>query len=400
MICEEIYIRRAMPRPVAIVGIGSTKIGELWKDSLRDLAVEAGARALIDAGMAGNEIQAIWGGNMSAGQFLNQEHVAALLVDYVGLAHLNIPATRVEQACASGGVALREAILAVASGYYDIVMAAGIEKMTDVDGGTAAKILASAADQEWEALMGATFPSLYALIAQEHMQKFGTTSEQLAAAAVKNHRNAKNNPLAHFRSELTIEQVLKSPMIASPLHILDCCPLSDGAAAVVVTSAEIAKEFTDTPVYINATAQASDFLALSDRNELTTFESTVTASRNAYQQAKLEPKDIDLCEVHDCFTIAELLAIEDLGFCDKGKSGPATEEGETEIGGRIPINPSGGLKAGGHPVGATGIKQIYEIVQQLRGEAGKRQVNGAEIGMTHNIGGSGATCVVHILSRN
>jgi len=388
-----------MPRPVAIVGIGSTKIGELWKYSFRDLAMKAGTSALTDAGMSGNEIQALWGGNMSAGQFLNQEHVAALIVDYVGLADLHISATRVEQACASGGAALREAILAVASGYYDIVMAAGIEKMTDVDGDTAAKILASAADQEWEALRGATFPSLYALIAQEHMQKFGTTSEQLAAAAVKNHRNARNNPLAHFRNEITIEQVLNSPMISSPLHILDCCPLSDGAAAVVVTSAERAREFTDTPIYINATAQASDFLALYDRREHTTFDSTVVASRSAYQQAKLEPKDIDVCEVHDCFTIAEILAIEDLGFFDKGKGGLATEEGETEIGGRIPINPSGGLKAGGHPVGATGIKQVYEIVQQLRGEAGKRQVNGAEIGMTHNIGGSGATCVIHILSR-
>jgi acetyl-CoA C-acetyltransferase len=318
----------------------------------------------------------------------------------VGLADLHISATRVEQACASGGVALREAILAVASGYYDVVMAAGIEKMTDVDGGTAAKILASAADQEWEALMGATFPSLYALIAREHMQKFGTTSEQLAAAAVKNHRNARNNPLAHFRNEITVEQVLNSAMIASPLHILDCCPLSDGAAAVVVTSAEIAKEFTDTPVYIKATAQASDFLALYNRKELTTFESAVTASRHAYQQARVEPKDIDVCEVHDCFTIAEILAIEDLGFVDKGRGGKATEEGETEIGGRIPVNTSGGLKAAGHPVGATGIKQVYEIVQQLRGEAGKRQVNGAEIGMTHNIGGSGATCVIHILSRD
>lgn len=388
-----------MPRPVAVVGIGSTKIGELWEHSLRDLAVDAGTRALSDAGMSGEEIQAIWGGNMSAGQFLNQEHVAALLVDSVGLANLHISATRVEQACASGGGALREAILAVASGHYDIVMAAGIEKMTDVDGGTAAKILASAADQEWEALMGATFPSLYALIAQQHMQKFGTTSEQLAAAAVKNHRNARHNPLAHFRNEITKEQVLNSTMIASPLHILDCCPLSDGAAAVVVTSAERAKEFTDTPIYIKGTAQASDYLALSDRKELTTFESAVTASRIAYKQARVGPKDIDVCEVHDCFTIAEILAIEDLGFVDKGRGGTATEEGETEIGGRIPINPSGGLKAGGHPVGATGIKQIYEIVQQLRGEAGKRQVNGAEIGMTHNIGGSGATCVIHILAR-
>lgn len=389
----------AKPRSVAIVGIGSTKIGELWDYSLRDLAVESGVRAVSDAGMSGKEIQAIWGGNMSAGQFLSQEHVAALIVDYVGLSDLHIPATRVEQACASGGAALREAILAVASGYYDIVMAAGIEKMTDVGGETASKILASAADQEWEALMGATFPALYALIAQAHIEEFGTTPEQLAAVAVKNHRNAKDNPHAHFRNVITKEQVLNSPMVSSPLHVLDCSPLSDGSVAVVVTSAEIAKEFTDTPIYVKATAQASDYLSLSDRKELTMFESAVIASRNAYQQAGLEPRDIDVCEVHDCFTIAEIIAIEDLGFFDRGMGGRATEEGETEIGSRIPINPSGGLKASGHPVGATGIKQVYEIVQQLRGEAGKRQVNGAEIGMTHNVGGSGATCVVHIFSR-
>ena len=389
----------AKPRSVAIVGIGSTKIGELWDYSLRDLAVESGVRAVSDAGMSGKEIQAIWGGNMSAGQFLSQEHVAALIVDYVGLSDLHIPATRVEQACASGGAALREAILAVASGYYDIVMAAGIEKMTDVGGETASKILASAADQEWEALMGATFPALYALIAQAHIEEFGTTPEQLAAVAVKNHRNAKDNPHAHFRNVITKEQVLNSPMVSSPLHVLDCSPLSDGSAAVVVTSAEIAKEFTDTPIYVKATAQASDYLSLSDRKELTMFESAVIASRNAYQQAGLEPRDIDVCEVHDCFTIAEIIAIEDLGFFDRGMGGRATEEGETEIGSRIPINPSGGLKASGHPVGATGIKQVYEIVQQLRGEADKRQVNGAEIGMTHNVGGSGATCVVHIFSR-
>ncbi|MBA5942464.1 MAG: thiolase domain-containing protein [Methanophagales archaeon] len=389
----------AKPRSVAIVGIGSTKIGELWDYSLRDLAVESGVRAVSDAGMSGKEIQAIWGGNMSAGQFLSQEHVAALIVDYVGLSDLHIPATRVEQACASGGAALREAILAVASGYYDIVMAAGIEKMTDVGGETASKILASAADQEWEALMGATFPALYALIAQAHIEEFGTTPEQLAAVAVKNHRNAKDNPHAHFRNVITKEQVLNSPMVSSPLHVLDCSPLSDGSVAVVVTSAEIAKEFTDTPIYVKATAQASDYLSLSDRKELTMFESAVIASRNAYQQAGLEPTDIDVCEVHDCFTIAEIIAIEDLGFFDRGMGGRATEEGETEIGSRIPINPSGGLKASGHPVGATGIKQVYEIVQQLRGEADKRQVNGAEIGMTHNVGGSGATCVVHIFSR-
>jgi acetyl-CoA C-acetyltransferase len=385
-------------RKLAIVGIGSTKIGELWDKSFRDLAIEAGVLALEDAGMSGDEIQAVWGGNMSAGQFLGQEHVGALIVDFAGLA--NISSTHVEAACASGGVALRGAIFAVASGYYDIAMAAGVEKMTDVSGATAAKILASAADQEWEALSGATFPSLYALIATKHMECYGTTQEQLAMVAVKNHHNATMNPNAQYRNEISVNSVLGSPMISSPLHLLDCCPVSDGAAAVIVTSAEIANNYSDTPIYIKATAQASDSLALFDRRDITTFDSTVCAAEEAYRQAKVGPTDIDLCEVHDCFTIAEILAIEDLGFVKKGQGGRATEEGITARDGRIPINTSGGLKAGGHPVGATGIKQVYEIVQQLRDEAGKRQVSGAEIGMTHNIGGTGGTCVVHIFSRN
>lgn len=387
-------------RKVAIVGIGSTPIGELWDASLRDLAVKAGILALEDAGMDGKEIQAIVGGNMSAGQFIGQEHVGALIDDYGGLANLHIPATRVEAACASGGVALHVAIIAIASGYYDIVMAAGVEKMTDVDGDSASGILSSAADQIWEALMGATFPSLYALVAQAHMQEFGTTSEQLAKVAVKNHKNAIDNELAQYRNEITVQDVLSSPMIASPLHLLDCSPLSDGGAAVILASEKIARKMTDTPVFVKATAQASDFLRLDSRKDLTTFNSTRVASEKAFKQARIGPKDIDLAEVHDCFTIAEIIAIEDLGFVPKGQGGKATEEGLTAKDGQIPVNSSGGLKAGGHPIGATGIKQAYEIVTQLRGEAGKRQVSKAEIGLTQNIGGVGGTCVVHIFSRN
>ncbi|MDK2891888.1 thiolase domain-containing protein [Methanohalophilus sp.] len=387
-------------RDVAIIGVKTTKFGEMWGRSFRDIVVEAGVGALEDAMVYGEDIDSIFVGNMSGGQFVEQEHIGALIADYSGLAgELHIPATRVEAACASGGLALRHGILAVASGYDDIVVAAGVEKMTDVSSSSASTALAAAADREWEGMMGATFPGLYAMIARLHMHKYGTTSEQLAQVAVKNHENGSMNPIAQYHNKISVEQVLKSVMVADPLHIFDCSPITDGAAAVVLAPADMAREYTDTPIYVKATAQASDTIALHDRRDITTLDATVHAGKRAYEMAGLGPKDIDVVEVHDCFTIAEICAIEDLGFVEKGQGGKITEEGQTAIGGSIPINTSGGLKACGHPVGATGIKQAAEIVTQLRGEAGKRQVDGAEVGMTHNVGGSGATAVVHILSR-
>ena len=387
-------------RDVAIIGSKIRKFGELWNRSLRDLVVEAGAGAIEDAGASGKEIDALYVGNMSAGRFVDQEHIGALIADYSGLSkNLHIPATRVEAACASGGLALRQAIMSVASGYSDIVVAAGAEKMTDVGTEEASSALASAADREWEGMAGATFPGLYAMIAKLHMHRYGTTSEQLAEVAVKNHKNGSLNSIAQYKNIITVENVLNSIMVADPLHIFDCSPITDGASALLLAPADIAHEYTDTPIYIKATAQASDTIALHDRRDITTLDATVIAARRAYSMAKLKPKDIDLVEVHDCFTIAEICAIEDLGFAEKGKGGIVTAEGETAIGGRIPVNTSGGLKACGHPVGATGIKQAVEIVTQLRGDAGKRQVEGAKYGMTHNVGGSGATAVVHIFSR-
>ncbi len=388
-------------RDVAIIGVKNTNFGEMWEKSLRDIFVEAGIGALKDAGVAGEDIGSMYVGNMSSGQFVDQEHVGALIADYSGLArNLHVPATRVEAACASGGLALRQGMLAVASGHEDIVVAAGVEKMTDISSSSASTALAAAADREWEGIMGATFPGLYAMIAQLHMHKYGTTSEQLAEVAVKNHFNGSMNPIAQYKSKISVEAVLRSIMVADPLHIFDCSPISDGASALVLAPAEIAHEYTDTPIYIKASAQASDTIALHDRRDITTLDATVNAAKKAYAMAKVTPADIDLVEVHDCFTIAEICAIEDLGFAKKGEGGKVTAEGETAIGGRIPVNTSGGLKSCGHPVGATGIKQAVEITQQLRGEAGKRQVDGAEIGMTHNVGGSGATAVIHILSRN
>jgi len=383
-------------RRVAIVGVGMSKFGELWDKSLRDIIAEAGLMALEDANMESKDIQALYGATMASGELIGQEHVAPLIADQMGFK--NIPATRVENACASGGTALREAYLAVASGAFDIVAVGGVEKMTDVSTSLATTALGGAGDQEWELFQGATFPALYALMARRHMYEFGTTEEQMAMVAVKNHENAYKNKFAQFHNLITVDDVLNSKLVADPLKILDCSPITDGAAVAILAPVEIAKKYNDAPVEIVASAQASDRIALHDRETLTSLKATQIAAKEAYKQAKLEPKDIQVCEVHDCFTIAEIMAIEDLGFFKKGEGGKATEEGQTKIGGKVAINTSGGLKGCGHPVGATGIKQAVEITWQLRGEAEGRNTN-AEIGMTHNVGGSGATAVVHIFKR-
>ncbi len=384
-------------RKVAVVGVGMGKFGERWEDGLRELSAEAGLRALEDAGITGDDIQALYIGNMSGGRFVGQEHVGALIADAMGLNP--IPATRVEAACSSGGLAFREAYLAVASGEFDLVVVGGVEKMTDVLTGQATTTLGGAADQEWETFFGATFPSLYALIARRHMHEFGTTEEQMAKVAVKNHYNGARNPFAQYQREIKIEDVMNSSPVASPLKLLDCSPITDGAAAVVLASEDLARKITDTPVWVRASAQASDSLALHDRKSLTSLNATVVAGKKAFSQAGITPRQVNIAEVHDCFTIAEILAVEDLGFVKKGEGGKAEEDGMFDLNGDISVNTSGGLKACGHPVGATGIKQIVEISLQLRGEAGKRQVDKAEIGLAHNVGGSGATAVVHILSR-
>ncbi|HIH97038.1 MAG TPA: thiolase domain-containing protein [Thermoplasmata archaeon] len=384
-------------REVAVIGVGMTKFGEMWNKSLRDLFTEAGMKALINANVSGSKINAMYVGSMSAGRFVGQEHIAPLVVDYAGLAETHIPATRIESACASGGIAFREACMTVASGMYDLVVAGGVEKMTDISGGEATETLATAADQEWEGFFGMTFPGLYALIATRHMHKYGTTPDQLAEVAVKNHANGCLNPNAHFRRKITAEQVLEATRVADPLGLLDCSPISDGAAAAVICPLKDAHKFVEKPIRVLASGQGTDTLALHERADICTMEATRYAAKAAFAQAGIKPKDVDLAEVHDCFTIAEITAIEDLGFVEKGKGGKATEDGMTRLDGEIPINTSGGLKAKGHPVGATGIGQVVELVEQLRGEAGKRQVSGAKRALAHNIGGSGASCVVHIL---
>lgn len=381
-------------RDVAIVGVSQTKFGELWEKSFRDLVVEAGIDAIRDANMNGEDIDAMYIGNMTGGLFVGQEHIGSLIAEHSGLTP--IPATRVEAACASGGLALRQAIMAVASGYYDRVMAAGVEKMTDVVDATPA--IAAAADREWEAQQGVTFPSLYAMMAKRHMYEYGTTREQIAGFAVLGHKNGALNPKAQFQREISVDAVLNSTKVASPLNILDCSPVSDGAAAIIVCPADEAHKYTDTPIYIRASTQASATISLHNRKSLTTIPSTIFAAKKAYDMANLTPKDMDMAEVHDCFSINGLIAIEDLGFFEKGKGGQAIEDGLIERDGDIAVNPSGGLKARGHPLGATGIAQAAEITWQLRQEAEKRQVSDATSGITLNIGGTGGTAAIHILS--
>ena len=382
-------------RKVAIVGVGMSKFGEDWNRGFRDMIIDAGITALNDAKIKGEQIDAMVMGTMAAGRLIGQEHIGALIADFMGLNP--IPSTRVEAACASGGVAMRQGYMAVGSGMHDIVVVGGVEKMTEVSTAEVSTALGGAGDQEWELFMGATFPALYAFMARRHMMDYGTTEEQMAAVAVKNHKNASHNKFAQYQNEITIEQVLKSKTIASPLKVLDCSPITDGAAAVVLMPLDMAHSYTDKPVEILASCQASDSIALHDRVSLTKLAATEVAAKKAYATAKVTPKDIDIAEVHDCFTIAEILAIEDLGFFKKGEGGPATLAGKTALNAEISINTSGGLKGCGHPVGATGVKQAVEVAWQLKGQANGRQAKDPQIALTHNVGGSGATCVVHIM---
>ncbi|MBE0566051.1 MAG: thiolase domain-containing protein [Krumholzibacteria bacterium] len=380
-------------RDVAVIGMGITKFGELWRSPLRDLHAEAVADCLADAGIERRQVQSAWIGCMSSGLFNGQEHLASILTDYAGLA--GIAATRVESACASGGAAFRAAWLEVASGASDYVLATGVEKMND--GADATYCLSTAADQEYEVYHGVTFPGLYAMIAKAHMHKWGTTREQLADVAVKNHRHGALNPKAQFPQEITRATVLGAVMVASPLGLFDCSPVSDGAAAVLLAPVEVARALGKPVVRILGSGHATDTIALHDRADVSRIPVVQAAARRAFAMAGVGPRDIDLVEVHDCFTIAELVCLEELGFFEPGKAAAATSAGETALGGRIPVNTSGGLKSKGHPVGATGIAQIAELYEQLTGKAGKRQVKDARRGLAQNMGGSGGSCTVHIL---
>ncbi|MGZ5488383.1 MAG: thiolase domain-containing protein [Candidatus Aminicenantales bacterium] len=379
-------------RDVAIIGVGMTKWGELWGKSLRTIFTETALLAIEDAGV--DRIDSMVVGCMSSGLFTGQEHLASLLADYLG--RTPVPAARVESACSSGGLALRQGFIEVASGMSDVVLVGGVEKMTDVTGCEATYALGTAADQDYEGFHGLTFPGLYAMMAVAHMHRYGTTREQLALVAVKNHDNGSRNPLAQFPFKITVDGVLSSVLVADPLRILDCSPITDGAAAVILCPVEMAGRLKKPAVRITGSGQATDTIALSSRQDLTWLESTHIASQKALAMAGRKIGDIDLFEVHDCFTIAEIMVTEALGLVEKGKGGLAVEEGLTARDGRFPVNPSGGLKAKGHPVGATGVAQAVEVVKQLRGEAGDRQIKGAHRGLTQNMGGTGGSSVVHV----
>jgi acetyl-CoA C-acetyltransferase len=383
-------------RSVALIGIGKTAFGVFGDRSLRSLACEAIEVALKDANVTPGGIEAFFLGNFAGPSFTGQNHLAPYVAAASGLS--GIPCTRFENACASGGTAFFHAWQSVAAGLYDCVLVAGVEKMTSRNTAQVTEILAGAGDMEGEGDAGATFPALFAMIARRHMSEFGTTREHLAAVSVKNHANGARNPLAHMRKAITMEQALAGKPVAEPLTVYDCSLISDGAAALVLVPTSRAPSFRGSGfTKVLAVAQTSDRVALDSKPDITTFSAVSHAAEKAYAQAGLGPADVNVAELHDCFTIAEIVASEDLGFVAKGEGGPFAAAGCTAIGGRIPINTSGGLKSKGHPVGATGVGQICDLVQQLRGDAGDRQVTRHRIGLAQNLGGSGATCVVTIL---
>ena len=372
---------------VAVVGAGMIKFGELFDKSFEDMMSEAYMTCLksVDKGInPQKEIQAAWYGTIYG------PRTGSVLAETLGLK--GIPVTRIENACATGSDSFRNACIAVASGVYDTALAVGCEKMTDMPGGLI-EVAKQRSQLFWQYAI--TMPSAFGLYASRHMFEYGTKREHFAKIAVKNHKHGTLNPYSHFRFEVTVDQVLKAPLVAWPFGLLDCCPVTDGAAALIVTRSDLAKRYTDSPVYVQGTGFSTDAANINMRTSFTTMAPTVGASQQAYKMAGVEPKDIDFAEVHDCFTGTELIAYEDLGFCKKGEGGKFIDEGIPYIGGGKPINPSGGLKSHGHPVGATGAAQIVELFLQLRNEAGARQVAGAEVALQHNIGGSGpqVSCV-------
>ena len=384
-------------RSVAVIGIGKTPFGAFQNKDLRTLAVEAGEKCFRDANVWPSQVDSFFLGNFAGPSFTGQNHLAPYVSTALGMA--GIPATRIEDACASSGSAFYHAWREVASGLSDVVMVVGAEKMTTQATSRVTEILAAAGDCATEIRAGSTFPSLFAMIARRHMYQYGTTREHLAAVAVKNHENGALNPDAQMRKVITLEQAIAGKPIAEPLNLYDCSLISDGAAAVILAPAERAFEYTDKPVRILGIAQASDFVALDQKADITTFPALRIAAQKAYGMAGVSAKDIQFAELHDCFTIAEIVAMEDLGLVERGQGGFFTAAGETRRSGRMPINASGGLKSKGHPVGATGAAQICDVVQQIRCEAGDRQLKRNALGLAQNLGGSGATCVVSILGR-
>jgi acetyl-CoA C-acetyltransferase len=383
---------------VSIVSAGMSKFGRREGLYGRELFVEAASEAFERCPNLEpqKDIKAAFIGMMGE-SFEHQGHTGPTVLDWIGL--LPTQAFRTEGACGSSATAIRCGIFAVLSNLADVVMVGGVEKMTHRATADVTEYLAMACDFPFEQWNGLTFPGLFAMVATAHMHKYGTTEEQLASVAVKNHHHGCMNPKAHMQKEITLEKALSSRVVAWPLKLYDCSLITDGASCLILTKPELAKKFTDTPVHIIGSGQASDTIGLYERREFTSLKVGKLAAEEAYRMAGLNSLDIDVAEVHDCFTIAEIVAYEDLGFCPQGEGGRFVEEGQSQIGGKVAVCTSGGLKSKGHPVGATGAAQAYEIFLQLTEQAGKRQVKGAEIGLTHNVGGLGATGVVNVYSR-
>ena len=383
-------------RDVSIIGIGQTPVGEHWYKSLRHLAGEAVLAALQDAGLEGAE--ALYVGNMLSGEIAAQEHLGALIADFVGLR--GIEAYKVEAACCSAAAALRIGYMAVAGGLQDIVIVCGVEKMTEVRGRDTTAALALAGDGDYEAALGLSFVALNALLMRRYMHEYGVRHQEFAPFSVNAHQNGVGNPHAMFQRPISAQAFARARMIADPINLLDSSPIADGAAAVVLCPTVQAGEFTSRMVvHIRASAAATDSVALHDRRDPLVLSAAWQSAQKAYQQAGVGPQDLDFIELHDAFTIMAALSLEACGFAKRGQGVRLAQEGEITLGGRIPICTMGGLKARGHPVGATGLYQVAEAVQQLRGEAGPNQIEGASLGMAQNIGGSGATVVTHILER-
>jgi len=378
-------------KPVAIVGVGQTKFGENWHQSLKQMAFESSMAALTDAKLDKKSIEALFVGNMASGRFTGQEHLGPLVAESLGI---NVPAANCEAACASGALAFNQGWLAIQSGKYDVVLVTGVEKMSDVKVEEASLSLMAAGEQEWEGSAGLTFAGAYALMARAHMLKFGTTREQLAMVAVNNHKNGVKNPYAQFTFPITLEAALNAPLVADPLRLYDCSPITDGSAALILASEKAAKRF-ETHVWVKAVEQASDTLALHNRASIVELAAAESAAKKAYTASGITAEDVDVSEVHDCFTINEILCIEALGFSERGKGGKFVEQGKIAVDGENPINITGGLKAIGHPVGATGVRQLTDLTKILRGDM--KEFQGAELGLALNVGGSGATAIVSIL---
>ena len=381
---------------VFLIGAAGTKYG---KSNLtaRDLSMLASKHAIESSGIKSHDIQAAFVAN-AFGMAEKQGHLGPLLMSSLGIPH--VPSSTIEAACCSGGSAFREAYVNVASGFYDVMLVTGTEKVSHLDTLTATTYFAYGGDYLFEGNSGASFPGLYAAMARAHMHEHVTTEEELAAVAVKNHNNGIFNEKAHLQKKITVDDVLKSPVVADPLKFFDSCPFSDGAAAAIIASEEFMnKNGLEKKVSIKGSGRSGGSGSLHTRDNISSLESTIKASREAFGQAGINVKEIDFAEVHDCFTIAEIIAMEDLGIFEKGQASKAVVEGRTAINGEIPINPSGGLKSKGHPVGATGVGQIVEVFDQLTGNSGKRQVNDARIGLTHNVGATGGSCAVHIFER-